>query len=71
MNEYNNPAQAQFMNTYVPIPFNQLYQLGVQAKQDVENATNQLGNTISKWSEFTSPSQADTQTWYNETIGKD
>ena len=70
MNEYNNPAQAQFMNTYVPIPFNQLYQLGMQAKQDVETATSQLGNTISKWSEFTSPSQADTQTWYNETIGK-
>lgn len=70
MNEYNNPAQAQFINTYVPIPFNQLYQLGMQAKQDVETATSQLGNTISKWSEFTSPSQADTQTWYNETIGK-
>lgn len=70
MNEYSNPAQAQFINTYVPIPFEQLYNLGVQAKQDVEKAVEKVGSTISKWSEFESPSQADTKAWYDATVGK-
>ena len=70
MNEYSNPAQAQFINTYVPIPFEQLYNLGVQAKQDVEKAVEKVGTTVSKWSEFESPSQADTKAWYDATIGK-
>ena len=42
MNEYSNPAQAQFINTYVPIPFEQLYNLGLQAKQDVEKAVEKV-----------------------------
>ena len=70
MNEYSNPAQAQFINTYVPIPFEQLYNLGLQAKQDVEKAVEKVGSTVSKWSEFESPSQADTKAWYDATVGK-
>lgn len=70
MNEYSNPAQAEFMNTYVPIPFEQLYKLGAQAKADVETSAAQLGSAVSKWSEFKSPSQKDTQAWYNATIGR-
>ena len=38
MNEYSTPAQAEFLNTYVPIPFEQLYKLGASAKEDVEKA---------------------------------
>ena len=48
MNEYSNPAQAEFMNTYVPIPFEQLYKLGAQAKADVETSAAQLGSAVSK-----------------------
>ena len=70
MNEYSNPAQAEFMNTYVPIPFEQLYKLGAQAKADVETSAAQLGSAVSKWSEFKSPSQKDTQTWYDATVGR-
>ena len=33
VNRYDNPAQAEFINTYVPIPFEQLYTLGKQAKE--------------------------------------
>ena len=35
VNRYDNPAQAEFINTYVPIPFEQLYTLGKQAKENV------------------------------------
>jgi hypothetical protein len=38
-NYYDQPAQASFMNTYVPIPFDELYRLGASAKADVEKAT--------------------------------
>lgn len=70
INRYERPAEAQFMNTYVPIPFEQLYQLGTQAKADVEKATTELSAAMDKWSDFRSPSQTDTNTWYNETLGK-
>lgn len=70
VNRYDTPAQAEFMNTYVPIPFEQMYKLGAQAKQDVDNALTNLSTTLDKWSDFRSPSEVDTQTFYNETIGK-
>ena len=70
VNRYDNPAQAKFMNTYVPIPFEQLYTLGKQAKADVDKAMTDLSSTLDKWSDFRSPSAIDTQNWYNETLGK-
>lgn len=70
VNRYDTPAQAEFMNTYVPIPFEQMYNLGQQAKQDVDKAIDTLSNTYDKWSDFRSPSQVDTQAWYDNTIGR-
>lgn len=70
VNRYDSPAQAKFMNTYVPIPFEQLYTLGKQAKEDVDKAMNALSTTLDKWSEFRSPSEVDTKAWYDETLGK-
>lgn len=70
VNRYDNPAQAQFINTYVPIPFEQLYTLGKDAKAEVEKAMNTLSTTYDKWYDFKSPSSVDTKEWYNETFGK-
>lgn len=70
VNRYDTPAQAEFMNTYVPIPFEQMYKLGAQAKQDVDTALNTLSTSFDKWSDFRSPSEIDTEAFYNETIGK-
>lgn len=70
VNRYDNPAQAEFMNTYVPIPFEQLYKLGKEAKEDVEQAMKDYTSTLDKWGEFISPSQKDMQTYYNETVGR-
>ena len=38
INRYDTPAQAEFINTYVPIPFEQLYTLGRDAKAEVDKA---------------------------------
>ena len=70
VNRYDSPAQAQFMNTYVPIPFEQLYTLGKQAKEDVDKALESYSSALDKWSEFKSPSAIDTKAWYDETVGR-
>lgn len=70
VNRYDNPAQAQFIDTYVPIPFEQLYTLGKQAQDNVNQALKDYSSALDKWADFTSPSQVDTQAWYNETYGR-
>lgn len=69
-NLYDQPAQAKFLNTYVPINFNELYRIGATQKEAVEQAQSQLGTQLQKWSEFHSPSAKDTQNYYDLTIGK-
>ena len=69
-NYYDQPAQASFMNTYVPIPFDELYRLGASAKADVEKATQDLSSNLEKWSQFKSPSAKDTKRFYDLTVGK-
>ena len=39
INRYDSPAEAQFIDTYVPIPFEKLYTLGKQAKEEVDKKT--------------------------------
>lgn len=70
VNRYDNPAQAQFINTYVPIPFEQLYTLGKEAKAEVDKALNAYTTALDKWGEFRSPSEKDTREFYNETYGR-
>jgi len=36
INRYDTPAQAQFINTYVPIPFDQIMKVGLMKQQQVE-----------------------------------
>lgn len=70
VNRYDSPAQAEFINTYVPIPFEQLYTLGRQAKENVDKALSAYSTALDKWAEFQSPSAIDTQEYYNETYGR-
>lgn len=70
VNRYDNPAQAQFINTYVPIPFEQLYTLGKEAKAEVDKAYNAYTSALDKWGEFQSPSEVDTKAFYDETYGR-
>lgn len=70
VNRYDSPAQAEFINTYVPIPFEQLYALGKEAKADVDKALKEYSTALDKWGEFQSPSEVDTKAWYDETYGR-
>ena len=69
INRYDTPAQAEFINTYVPIPFEQLYTLGRDAKTEVDKAIAEQSAALSKWSEFRSPSAVDTAAWNELTLG--
>lgn len=69
-NMYDQAAQAQFINTYVPINFGELYRIGAAQKAAVNEAAQQFGTQLQKFGEFQSPSQIDTQRYYDLTIGR-
>lgn len=69
-NMYDQAAQAQFINTYVPINFGELYRIGAAQKAAVDEAAQQFGTQLQKFGEFQSPSQMDTQRYYDLTIGR-
>lgn len=69
-NLYDQPAQARFLNTYVPINFGELYRIGAAQKEVVDQAQRELSGNLQKWSEFQSPSAVDTQKYYDLTINK-
>lgn len=69
-NLYDQPAQARFMNTYVPINFGELYRIGAAQKEAVDQAQRELSGNLQKWSEFRSPSALDTQKFYDLTTGR-
>lgn len=69
-NMYDQAAQAQFINTYVPINFGELYRIGATQKAAVDEAAQQFGTQLQKFGEFQSPSQIDTQRYYDLTIGR-
>lgn len=70
-NMYDQAAQAQFMNTYVPINFGELYRIGAAQKAAVDEAAQQFGAQLQRFGEFQSPSQVDTQRYYDLTIGRE
>lgn len=70
-NMYDQAAQAQFINTYVPINFGELYRIGAAQKAAVDEAAQQFGAQLQRFGEFQSPSQVDTQRYYDLTIGRE
>lgn len=69
-NMYDQAAQAQFINTYVPINFGELYRIGAAQKAAVDEAAQQFGTQLQKFGEFRSPSRVDTENYYNLTIDR-
>lgn len=69
-NMYDQAAQAQFINTYAPINFGELYRIGAAQKAAIDEAAQQFGAQLQKFGEFQSPSQIDTQRYYDITIGR-
>ena len=57
VNLYDSPAQAQFINTYVPIKFEGLYKFAEQARIDHKQAEAALGKLSDDYSFLDTPSQ--------------
>lgn len=69
-NMYDQAAQAQFINTYVPINFGELYRIGAAQKAAVDEAAQQFGTQLQKFGEFRAPSTVDTENYYNLTTNR-
>lgn len=70
-NMYDQPAQAQFINTYAPINFGELYRIGAAQKEEMNRAADQFANQIQKFGEFKAPSIIDTANYYKNTIERE
>lgn len=69
-NRYNQPAQAEFINYYAPLPFNELLEVGGVMAGRADKARNDLAEYMDKYSKFRSPSQVDTNRYYDMTVGR-
>lgn len=70
MNYYEQPVAQTFMDTYAPLPFQELAMLGTAYKKERDTTEAAIDEFKSQYGDFTSMSQADTQTWDRETMGK-
>lgn len=70
VNMYDQAAQAQFINTYAPINFGELYRIGAAQKAAIDEAAQQFGAQLQRFNEFQSPSLIDTQRYYDLTVGR-
>lgn len=65
-NLYTRPAEANFINTYVPIPFEQLYTVANAYKTEYDRQVQALREDREKYGYFTSRSEKDMETWDRE-----
>ena len=66
--EYVKPAEAQFINTYVPLPFQELFTVANAYKQDYEARRAELNEFNKTYSDFSSASKADVDAMRRLTI---
>ena len=65
INLYDSPAQAQFINTYVPIQFEGLYKVADKAQADMDKGTLAL-DTLNNMKNLGSLSDVDNQNWQDK-----
>ena len=70
INYYETPAEQRFIDTYVPVPTDQLMQMGQMYKQDYEDTQERLDKFATTYGDFVSPSERDMETWRKETYGR-
>lgn len=70
VNMYDQAAEMPLMNTYAPINFGELYRIASTQKEEIDKAQKQLNEGLQKFGEFTSPSDIDTQNYYNLSINQ-
>ena len=69
-NRFDQAAEMPIINTYIPIDFSNLYQIGAAQKQTVDRAINDLNEAIVAFGQFRSPSSVDTQRYYDLSLGR-
>lgn len=69
-NRYDTPARASFVNYVEDVPFQELFQLGSTMAARADKAQKDLADAFKEYSEFSSISNKDTQTYYDETVGR-
>lgn len=57
----------QYVSQYVPIPFDDLMKVADKYQQRIDNAYKTMADALKEWSAFRSPSQVDTQRYYDLT----
>lgn len=70
MNYFEQPVAQTFMDTYAPLPFQELAMLGAAYKKEKDETEAAIDEFRSKYGDFTSMSEYDTQAWDQETMGK-
>lgn len=65
---YDQPAQAEFISTYVPVNFDNLYKIGTTQASMIQQAADNFYGQLQKFGEFRSPSTVDTQRYYDLTL---
>lgn len=68
VNRFDKPVESQYVSQYVPIPFEQLYKIGKEYNDRIDEAYDTIDKQLSKWKEFKSPSAVDTQMFYDLTL---
>lgn len=68
VNRFDTPVENQYVSQYVPIPFQELYNIGKEYNKTVDQSMNDLQTAFTTWNNFKSPSAIDTQNWYDLTL---
>ena len=63
VNLYDSPAQAQFINTYVPIKFDKLYDIADRAQKSLDETNAAQDDFVANYSNLNTLSKPDKQRW--------
>lgn len=68
MNRFDTYQPQQYVDTYSPLPIQEMYTIGKDQINRIEAASKELTDQTKEWSKFQSQSQVDTDTYYNEVM---
>lgn len=70
VNQYTQPTNVDFINTYVPIDFGALYNIAQNQQRQVQEASQQFNQAVQQLGSFQSPSGVDMKRYYDLTLGR-
>lgn len=64
VNRFDKPVESQYVSQYVPIPFEQLYKIGKEYNDRVDQAIQDIADYNKEWKSFDSPIKKDVEDYY-------